>query len=131
MFGLSTKSAKKLEGVHPDLVAVVKRAIEITDIDFGVSEGLRSYERQYILVQEKKSKTLHSLHLLQGSGYGHAVDIFAYINGKAQWQNKYSGPIVQAFFTAAIALDPQLKAGHLGKHFSYSVHIHLSSEHST
>ena len=46
MYSLSNRSLKKLDGVHPDLVDVVKRAIEITEIDFGVSEGVRTLETQ-------------------------------------------------------------------------------------
>ena len=44
MFKLSQKSLDRLSGVHPDLVAVVKRAIEITEVDFAVLEGVRSKE---------------------------------------------------------------------------------------
>jgi len=36
-YHLSKRSLGNLEGVHPDLVAVVKRAIEITEQDFSVS----------------------------------------------------------------------------------------------
>lgn len=131
MYELSAKSLDKLRGVHPDLVAVTKRAIEITEIDFGISEGLRTYSRQAELVKEKKSTTLHSNHLLQDSGYGHAIDVFAYFNDKVTWQNKYYGPIVQAFFTAAVELEVQIESGHLWKDFIDSVHIQLSPEYYT
>ena len=43
-FKLSQRSLGKLEGVHPDLVATVKRAIEITKVDFGVTAGVRDLE---------------------------------------------------------------------------------------
>ena len=124
-FELSAKSLKKLEGIHPDLQAVVKRAIEISPIDFGVSEGVRTTTRQLELVGQGKSTTENSKHLLQDSGYGHAVDVFAFINGKANWTNKVYGPIVQALFTAAIELGVQIKSGHLWRTFHDSVHIEL------
>lgn len=132
-FELSSKSLSRLEGVHPDLVAVVKRAIELTPIDFGVSEGVSTYARQVQLLDQKKTTTLHSQHLLQDetTGYGHAVDVFAYMNGKAVWKNEYYGPIVQAFFTAAIELGIQIDSGHLWKSFKDSVHIQLNPEHYT
>ena len=69
-FVLGRGSRKKLTGVHPDLVRVVERAIEITDTDFAVIEGLRSPERQRELVAAGASKTLRSRHLT-----GHAVDL--------------------------------------------------------
>jgi len=35
-YTLGKRSLQNLSGVHPDMVAVVKRAIEITDKDFTV-----------------------------------------------------------------------------------------------
>lgn len=81
MFTLSAKSLERLEGVHPDLVKIVKRAIEVTKVDFGVTEGLRTYSRQKQLVSEGKSLTMNSRHLT-----GHAVDLVAYVDGKVSWE---------------------------------------------
>ncbi|MDS7929608.1 M15 family metallopeptidase [Acinetobacter sp. V102_4] len=47
-FVLSKLSLSRLEGVHPKLVAIVKRAIQITQQDFMVVEGVRSKEQCYI-----------------------------------------------------------------------------------
>ena len=47
-FVLSKLSLGRLEGVNPALVKVVKRAIEITQQDFLVVEGVRSKEECYI-----------------------------------------------------------------------------------
>ena len=67
---LGIRSRQRLSGVHPDLVAVVERAIQITEVDFTVLEGLRSRERQKQLVAKGASKTMNSRHLT-----GHAVDL--------------------------------------------------------
>ena len=67
---LGIRSRQRLSGVHPDLVAVVERAIQITEVDFTVLEGLRSRDRQKELVAKGASKTMNSRHLT-----GHAVDI--------------------------------------------------------
>lgn len=72
-YKLGTRSKQSLSGVHVDLVAVVKRAIEITEVDFSVIEGIRNIERQRQLVKEGKSTTLNSRHLT-----GHAVDMVPY-----------------------------------------------------
>lgn len=69
-FQLSQRSLDNLASVHPDLVRVVKRAIEITPVDFTVIEGIRSLERQRELVASGASRTMNSRHLT-----GHAVDI--------------------------------------------------------
>lgn len=70
-FRLGSNSRRLLIGVHPSLVSVVERAIQITPIDFRITEGLRTFERQQQLFAEKKSKTMASRHLR-----GYAVDIF-------------------------------------------------------
>lgn len=47
-FVLSKLSLSRLEDVHTDLVKVVKRAIEISQQDFMVVEGIRTKEQCYI-----------------------------------------------------------------------------------
>lgn len=127
MYALSGKSLQNLAGVHPDLVRVTKRAITKTPVDFGIHCGIRTYEEQVKLVQEKKSTTLHSLHLIQEhTGFGHAIDIFAYVDGKATWQVKYYGPIIQTFMTEANILGVQLQFGLLWKDFIDAPHIQLN-----
>ena len=79
-YQLSKKSLSKLEGVHDDLVRVVKRAIEITQVDFTVLEGVRSKARQAQLVASGASKTMDGRHLT-----GHAVDLAAYVAGSPRW----------------------------------------------
>ena len=69
-YKLGTRSLQNLSGVHPDLVAVVKRAIQITEQDFTVIEGIRNIDRQRQLYRTGASKTLNSRHLT-----GHAVDM--------------------------------------------------------
>ena len=76
-FVLSQRSRNRLVGVHPDLVRVVERAIGLTAVDFVVSEGARSIDRQRDLVASGRSKTLNSKHLIQADGYAHAVDLVA------------------------------------------------------
>lgn len=79
-FNLSSASLAKLRGVHPDLVRVVRRAITLTKVDFRVGEGLRTIERQRQLVKSGASRTLKSRHLT-----GHAVDLWAVVDGQVRW----------------------------------------------
>ena len=72
-YSLSQRSMQNLSGVHPDLVAVVKRAIKTTEQDFFVGEGIRSIERQKRLVASGASQTMNSRHIT-----GHAVDLHPY-----------------------------------------------------
>jgi peptidoglycan LD-endopeptidase CwlK len=79
-FKLGSRSLQRLEGVHPDLVKVVKRAIEITPIDFTVLEGVRAIDRQRTLVAAGASRTMKSRHLT-----GHAVDLGAFVDNRVSW----------------------------------------------
>ena len=76
-FKLSERSLKKLEGVHPDLVEVVSEAIKITTVDFGVTYGVRTLHEQAELKRPGRSQTLKCQHLIQDTGYAHAVDLVA------------------------------------------------------
>lgn len=69
-YKLGTRSMQSLSGVHPDMVAVVKKAIEITGVDFTVIEGIRNINRQRELFKAGKSTTMNSRHIT-----GHAVDM--------------------------------------------------------
>lgn len=84
MFTLSERSKKALVGVHPDLVKVVEKAISDSPIDFTVVEGLRTLEKQKEYFERGASKTMKSYHLKQSSGYGHAVDLYPFYDGKVQ-----------------------------------------------
>ena len=77
---LGQRSLSRLEGVHPDLVRVVKKAAALSDLDFTVLEGIRSVERQKQLVSQVASKTMNSRHIT-----GHAVDLAPMIAGEVRW----------------------------------------------
>jgi len=65
MYALGKRSLRRLTDVHPDLIAVVKRAIQLSPYDFGVTEGVRTIETQTQYVADGKSTTLNSMHLPQ------------------------------------------------------------------
>lgn len=96
-FILGVRSKMNLRGVHPHLVDVVNRAIKLSDVDFTVTEGIRSLERQKQLVAAGASKTLNSRHLT-----GHAVDLAAVVGGKVRWDWELYFLIAKAMRQAAI-----------------------------
>lgn len=110
-FVLGARSLANLEGVHPDLVAVVKRAIEITTQDFTVFDGLRTVAEQEQMVKSGASQTMNSKHLRQPDGYGHAVDLVPWINGKPRWEWPAIYPIAEAMQTAANELGVAITWG--------------------
>ena len=85
MFKLSSRSLGKLEGVNPVLVNTVKRAIELSKVDFGVIFGVRSLETQKKLYESGRSQTMKSKHLIQPDGTAHAVDLMAYDGSDPSW----------------------------------------------
>lgn len=105
-FKLSQRSLGRLEGVKPELVDVVKRAIELTTIDFGVTEGLRTEERQKELVAKGASKTMKSKHL-----EGNAVDLVAYLGSQVQWEISLYDNIIDAVKQAAAEKGVSIRWG--------------------
>lgn len=105
-FKLSKRSLGRLEGVKPELVAVVKRAITITNVDFGVIQGLRTMEEQRELVAKGASQTMKSKHLT-----GDAVDVMAYVGSRGSWEMSLYDDIADAFKVAAIEEDVQIRWG--------------------
>ena len=106
MFKLSRRSLDKLITVEPQLQSVVRRAIELTKVDFGVIEGIRTVERQKELVEKGASKTMKSKHL-----EGKAVDLMAYIDGRGCWELNVYDEIADAMKQAAIEADVGLVWG--------------------
>src|SRR4051812_14660934 len=84
-YTLGPASIAHLKGVHPSLVKCVHRAIELTEQDFSVYEGLRTVARQVVLVHQGFSKTMDSQHIPQPDGFGHAVDLVPWIQGHPVW----------------------------------------------
>lgn len=105
-YTLGKKSRDRLVGVHQDLVKVVERTIEITEIDFVVLEGVRSKTRQEQLVKAGASQTMRSRHLT-----GHAVDLGAYVAGSVRWDWPLYHKLAVAVKQAAAELQIPIEWG--------------------
>jgi peptidoglycan L-alanyl-D-glutamate endopeptidase CwlK len=98
-YSLGAQSLAKMQGVHPDLVRVVKRAITLSKVDFKVIEGVRTKERMWENYGKGRTVAqcaakgvpakyarpgaarvtwlndpLMSNHRVHADGFGHAVD---------------------------------------------------------
>lgn len=98
-FKFSQRSENNLQGVHPDLVKLVRHALEVSSVDFGITEGLRTAERQKEMVAGGHSQTLNSRHLT-----GHAVDVVAYVGSQISWAWSLYEQINTAFKQASADL---------------------------
>ena len=115
------RSEGKLVGVHIHLVNVVRRALELSTVDFAVVEGLRTKERQRELVASGASKTLNSRHLT-----GHAVDLAPYIAGEIRWDWPPFHRIATAMKGAARELGVEVVWGGDWTNFKDGPHWELS-----
>lgn len=120
MYSLGPRSLMRLQGVHPDLVEVVKLAIRLTTVDFTVLEGLRDPQRQKTLVEAGASKTLNSRHLT-----GHAVDLGAWVDSQVDWSWPLYAQINAAMQAAAKQLNVSIIWGGGWKTFKDGPHFEL------
>jgi peptidoglycan L-alanyl-D-glutamate endopeptidase CwlK len=120
VFKLGKRSIERLQGVHPDLVRVVHRAIALTPVDFTVLEGLRSHERQQTLVASGASQTLNSRHIT-----GHAVDLGAWVDNQVDWSWPLYHQIANAMKAAANELGISIVCGADWKKFPDGPHFEL------
>ena len=117
-YKLGTRSLQNLSGVHPDMQAVVKKAIEITGVDFTVIEGIRHIDRQRQLLKEGKSTTLNSRHIT-----GHAVDMVPW---PVDWEDlDRFETMAEAMKDAAEELDISIVWGGDWKSFYDAPHFEL------
>lgn len=120
-FKFSKRSLDNLKGVHPDLVAVAKKALELTVIDFIVTEGLRTLDRQRHLISQGASRTMKSRHLT-----GHAIDVVATLSpGTVSWKVKDMTMISKAFKEASKLLNIPIVWGGDWKTFKDTPHYEL------
>ena len=110
-FRLSQRSMDRLEGVHPHMTAVVERAIQLTGVDFGVTQGVRTLDEQKANVAAGRSQTMASKHLLQDDGFSHAVDVVAYVGPDVSWELNVYDDICDAFKEATKEVGCSIKWG--------------------
>jgi peptidoglycan L-alanyl-D-glutamate endopeptidase CwlK len=122
-YKLSLRSLSRLEGVHPKLVEVVKLAITRSPLDFSITEGLRTVERQKELVAQKKSQTMKSRHLT-----GEAVDICVLIDGKANWELSNYREVANVFKSCAWDLGVKITWGGDWKSLVDGPHFQIETE---
>jgi len=120
-FVFGKRSKENLIGVNPNLVSVVTLALELSPVDFTVTNGLRTKERQLELVRLGKSRTLRSRHLT-----GHAIDVAAFVHGKISWDWAYYDQIAVAMKNAAKVLGITIEWGGDWESFKDGPHFQLS-----
>lgn len=103
MYQFGKRSLDNLVGVHPNLVKVLKASITDSPVDFTITEGVRTIEKQqeyYSWGRTKKNPNTGKMtkvtyadgikrksnHQPKDDGYGYAVDLYPYFDDKVQVQ---------------------------------------------
>ncbi len=129
-FRFSKRSLDTLATVDPKLQRVVRRALEVSDIDFMVGQGLRTRDEQARLYgkgrtgaqmramglpihyarpnEPKVTWTMNSNHMT-----GRAADLWAWVNGGISWDTNrgYYDRIAVAMKRAAMELCVPIEWG--------------------
>lgn len=125
MAKLDARAIKNLQGVHPDLVKVAHRAIELSAVDFTITEGVRTLERQKQLVAKGASQTLRSRHIPGKSGFAHAFDVAAKVGGTIRWDWPLYDRIAVAVKSAGTELGVPIEWGGDWNSFKDGPHFQL------
>lgn len=113
MFKLGKRSLERLETCHVDLQVIMEEAISTSMVDFGVAEGHRNIARQNKLFKEGKSRIDGINKKGKHNEFpSEAVDIFAYYNGKAQWDDIHLGYLAGHILCTAKRLLKEGKVTH-------------------
>lgn len=122
---LTQASLKRLEGVHPDLVKVIKRAADQSTIQFQITCGVRTLSAQRKLVASGASRTMKSRHIPAPNGLAHAVDLVVMISGKPVWAEALYHQLADIVKKAARELGVPIEWGGDWKSFFDGPHFQL------
>lgn len=119
MYSFSNTSLKKLSECHKDLQRVAQLAIKISEVDFGISCGYRSPEKQAELYAQGRTKPGKIVTYVNGTtskskhNYkpARAFDVYAWVNGKVTWEVDYYHKIAEAVKLAADTFNIQVQWG--------------------
>lgn len=107
----SHKSLDKLATCDERLERLAHLALKYSKYDFGITEGVRTIERQREVYNSGKSTTMNSRHLPNENGDSEALDILIYVNGSSTWKPEYYRKVAEAFYRAAFELSIPIEWG--------------------
>ena len=125
-FQLSNNSMMNLAGVDSRLIDIADVAIKLSPVDFGIPStgGLRTTEDQAKLFEEGVSKA-DGVNNKSYHQTGKALDVYAYVDGKASWDKLHLATIAAAMLQASSQLGYELKWGGLWKSWQDYPHFEI------
>jgi len=130
VFKLSETSKKRRRGARPELIEISNRAIQITQVDFGHPEyagGRTISDQQHLYsigasradgVLKKSDHQVDDVKI-----FSDALDFYAYVNGRATWNEGDLAQVACSFFQAASELGYRIEWGGLWTDFKDYPHI--------
>lgn len=125
-FKFSANSIKHRSDVDPRLIEIGDMAIKLTTVDFGYPKtgGRRSGPEQRSLYEMGKSNCDGILKVSKHQS-GHALDFYAYVDGKVSYKMEHLAVVAAAHLQAAAKLGYKLRWGGLWSRFTDAPHIEL------
>ncbi len=125
-FKFSQASINRLSTVDSRLQEIAKLALSISKVDFGIPSngGLRTAEEQNKLYHSGKSQ-LDGYKKQSKHQTGMALDVYAYVNGKASWEKEHLAMVAAAMVQAANKLGCKIEWGGLWSHFVDMPHFQI------
>jgi len=104
----------------------MNRAIRVTEIDFGIAEGHRTTEKQLEYFKAGKSR-IDGIKVVGKHNYkpSRAVDIYAYVNGKADYSEHSMMYLAELILSIAGEMSIRVQWGGNWKTFIDMPHFEL------
>jgi len=128
-FAFSQRSMDRRTGVDARLIEISDLAIQITKVDFGIPSdgGVRTAQRQNELYLSGASKADGFLKESKHQS-GNALDVYAYVDGKASWETEHLSMVACAMLQAASLLEYKLMWGGHWPNFIDMPHFQLAED---
>jgi hypothetical protein len=126
-FKFGQASLNRLQSVDERLQRIANLALSISKVDFGIPSngGLRTAEEQNRLYHGGKSQ-LDGYKKKSFHQTGKALDVYAFVNGKASWEREHLAMVACAMLQAASTLGYKLEWGGHWRNFVDMPHFELS-----
>ena len=126
MYEFSKTSIERRRGVNRRLIEISNYALTISRVDFGIPDhgGIRTKQEQHQLFKDGLSKC-DGYEKISKHQSGNALDVYAFVDGAASWEEEDLAMVAAAMLQAASQLGYKLKWGGLWRNFKDMPHFEL------
>jgi len=125
-FNFSKKSHERMITADYRLVQIALEAIKISKVDFGIPEfGGRRTDQEQAALYNKGASNCDGIINKSKHQSGLALDVYAYVNGKASWKTEHLTSVAVAMLQSASLLGYKLSWGGFFRSFIDLPHFQL------